>query len=166
MNQAWYVLQVKPGREIDTMAELRRSGIYTVLPRAMYWIRSSGNWFLRERLIIPGYLFVQIELDDSSYYLLTAPNDVIRILGAGGRPVPLTEKEVSYIEWLANDGKAIEPTRVCTRFFAGRRRAVQLDGFLYPVRYYLQFDWHRRLATYHFPMRGEMHKISLPITPQ
>lgn len=82
----WYVLQVLTGQEEDVQQELERHGYETLLLREMRTIRQRGSWREQEYLLMPGYLFVRLELTDEAYYLLNGTAGVIRILSTGGRP--------------------------------------------------------------------------------
>lgn len=165
MSTWWYVLQTRPSREHQARYTLRLSGIDTTIPREMRWIRSGGNWYLQEHLLFPSYLFVRLSkpLDDAAYYLLTKPQDVLRLLGQERTALP--SNEAAYIGWLSNNGDAIRPTDVYTQFFGGKQRVMRMDGFLEPVKHrVLKFDWHRRRATIAVPLNGDIKELEVSIT--
>lgn len=164
--EQWYVLQTKPSRERQARFVLERCGFCAALPRAMHWIRTSGNWYQRERLIFPGYVFVFTELRDCDYHLLLRSEDVLRILGTGTGPSPLVSSEAGYMLWLENDGLAIPSSQVYTARGTGGRRPVAVAGFLHPMEHCIRrYDWHRRRAAVSFTIHGALKTIELPITP-
>lgn len=92
-SRKWYVLQVLTGSEIDVMAELQRRGVSAVVPIENRVIRSRGKWTEKEYIIFPGYVFINIRYSWSQYYIMSGIKSIVRILGGGGSPVPLTASE-------------------------------------------------------------------------
>lgn len=73
--------------------------------------RKGGTWHPKERIIMTGYVFVEVELTASNYYEIKTIPGVIRFLGTD-RPVALKENEEKYIRWLANKGEALIPSDI------------------------------------------------------
>jgi transcriptional antiterminator NusG len=65
----------------------------------------AGNQRKSERKFFPGYVLVQMEMNDESWHLV---KDVPKVLGfiggTGDRPAPITEKEAEAILQRVEDG--------------------------------------------------------------
>ena len=97
---AVYVLHVLGGKEEKIVRELTHKKITSIVPKELALIRKSGTWHEQERLLIPGYVFVQCEFNTDVYYIAKAVNGVIRFLGA---PTPLTNKDNEFINLFLTD---------------------------------------------------------------
>ena len=93
----WYVLYVNTGRELDVMKSLQRKGISALVPLENRVIRSKGKWITRKYVIFKGYVFVNIEYNWLIYYEIAKINGVIRLLGGGHSPEPLSKNEVERL---------------------------------------------------------------------
>lgn len=108
----WYVLHVRTGCEPDVKRELIRQGYDAAVPVEAKQERRGGQWTMRERLLIPGYVFVRAELTDTDYYIIRDIPGVIRFLTADGRPAILADNEAAYIQWLANGGETLQASDI------------------------------------------------------
>jgi transcriptional antiterminator NusG len=106
---SWYVLHVRTGREPEIKAELKRKGYAAAVPTELRTERQGGVWRERERIVIPGYVFLKICLTDQDYYRVRGIPNVIRFWGSG-RPEALREDEESYFTWLANEDARWQPS--------------------------------------------------------
>lgn len=97
----WYVLQVTTGAEIEIQKELIRRGVTAVVPVENRVIRSGGKWCERKYIVFTGYIFVKMSYTWSQYYILSGINGVIRLLGGGYKPEPLSRSEAEWIEQLS-----------------------------------------------------------------
>ena len=87
-----------------------------------------GQKVSSERKFFPGYVLVKVDLDDESWHLVKNTPKVTGFLGAGGRPVPITEAEADRIITQVKDGverpkpmisfEVGEAVRVCDGPFA------------------------------------------------
>lgn len=107
----WYVLHVQTGKESEIRKQLSRKGYTAYVPVEMRAIRSGGNWQDKPYTLFPGYLFIDLELDDEVYYRVKSTPGVIRFLGHES-PAPLREGEEQYILSICNRGRPIKPSRV------------------------------------------------------
>jgi transcriptional antiterminator NusG len=57
----------------------------------------DGKKKISQRKFFPGYVLVEMELTDESWYLVKSIPGVSGFVGAGSRPVPLKEEEVEAI---------------------------------------------------------------------
>lgn len=96
----WYVLQVTTGAEIEIQKELLRRGVTAVVPTENRVIRSGGKWCEKQYIVFVGYIFVKMSYTWSQYYILSGINGVIRLLGGGYKPEPLSHPEAEWIQQL------------------------------------------------------------------
>ena len=93
----WYVLYVNTGKELDIMKALQRKGISALVPLENRAIRSRGKWITKEYVIFKGYVFINLEYNWLIYYEISKINGVIKLLGGGHSPEPLSENEVEML---------------------------------------------------------------------
>lgn len=93
----WYVLQVLTGTEAEVQKELIRRGVAAVVPVENRMIRQGGKWKEREYIVFPGYVFINVRYSWSQYYIMAGIRQIVRILGGGEKPEPLSEDEVKLL---------------------------------------------------------------------
>ena len=97
MENKWYVLHVKTGSELDIMKALRSRGFTATVPIESRMIRKGGNWTHQKYILFSGYVFLYMNYELSKYYVLKGLYGVIKILGGGKFPTPLSESESEFI---------------------------------------------------------------------
>lgn len=157
-----YVLQVRSGYETSVCHELRKHGFDAVLPVRQEFIRRGGKWNIYEKIIFTQYVFIRSELTDEIHYKIKKINGVVRFLGLeNGVLQPLSHAEQSYIEWLWNDGKSIEPSKI---YVTPSGDKMIMSGIL---RKYsgdeIEYNLHQRKANIFIEIAGRKHKITLPV---
>src|ERR1051325_4395436 len=93
-TQRWFVLQVRAKCEERTSMMLQHKGYDGFVPMAV-----SRYGKLTNRPIYPGYVFCKFNPDVGAP-LLTTPG-IIRILGNGRTPLPVSEQEMLNIHLIA-----------------------------------------------------------------
>ena len=158
MNMKMYVLQVRSGNEISAFYALKRQGFDVVLPTMQEYIHKNGNWDLREKIIFTQYLFIKFEPSEENYYQIKKIDGFVKFLGY---QQPLTEREQKYIEWLANNGKPITPSKI---YVTANGDKMILSGIL---REYsgtkIDYDLRQRKASIIIKIADKLHKITLPV---
>jgi len=106
-DAAWYVVHTYSGHENKVAATLKQKieashleeKIFDVLvpTQEKIEIREGKKQKLRER-IFPGYILVQMKLDDQSWYAVRSTAGVTGFVGIGNKPTPLAEDEVKTIQ--------------------------------------------------------------------
>jgi transcriptional antiterminator NusG len=66
----------------------------------------AGRKVVVQRKLFPGYLYVRMDLDDDSWYVVRNTPGVTGFVGNGARPTPLSRKEV---EGVLGTGGTVEP---------------------------------------------------------
>lgn len=96
-KEKWYVLQVTTGEELSVMKELHRRGVSAAVPQENRAIRSKGKWITKKYVVFPGYVFINVKYSWSQYYIMSGIRSVIRLLGGGNSPEPLSDNDVNLL---------------------------------------------------------------------
>ena len=105
-EQRWYVIHTQTGQELKVKSNLEHkvqqgpasSQISEVLvPTERVAEIRGGKKHISERKFFPGYLLVKMEMTDESWHAVRTTPGVTGFIGAGRRPVPLSEDEVAEI---------------------------------------------------------------------
>ena len=102
----WYVIHSYSGYEnkvrrnleqrIETMAMHSRIFRVVVPTEEEVEIRGGQRRTVRKR-VFPGYIFVQMVMDDDSWYVVRNTPAVTGFVGSGARPTPISDEEVEKI---------------------------------------------------------------------
>lgn len=103
---SWYVVHTYSGHEnkvaatlkqrVDSM-NLHHKIFETVVPlRNVVTVRHGKKEQITEK-IFPGYILVRMNLDDESWLAVRTTQGVTSFVGAGTKPIPISEKEVQAI---------------------------------------------------------------------
>lgn len=109
---SWIVVQTKKNKEVTVMEQLRSAGFDALVPREEQQIRTNGEWESKERILFPGYVFVECNFSANTYYKVMRVPGVTALLGNPRTPATLSYLESEWIRLLGNDGKMIEPTLI------------------------------------------------------
>lgn len=102
----WYVLHTQTGMESKVRASLEsraeiaglRSQIHQILiPTEKVSEVKEGKKRISERKFFPGYIMIQMELTDDSWYLVKNTPGISGFVGSGRNPIPLPDGEVEQI---------------------------------------------------------------------
>jgi transcriptional antiterminator NusG len=102
-NMEWYVLKVQSNREksIRTSLErrIKREDMEEyfgeiVIPTQKIRETKSGKTRVSEHKLFPGYMMIQMELNDDTWYLVRDTTGVGDFTGAAGKPIPMRPDEV------------------------------------------------------------------------
>ena len=104
--QHWYVIHTQTGQELKVKSSLEgkiQQGLAgpqiskVLVPTERVAEVRAGKKRISERKFFPGYILVHMEMTDESWHLVRTTPGVTGFIGAGRRPVPLSEEEVSEI---------------------------------------------------------------------
>ncbi|HPT65357.1 transcription termination/antitermination protein NusG [Acetomicrobium sp.] len=105
-ERRWYVVQTYAGYENKVKANLEQRiatmGMEDKIFRVLVPIEErvyvkDGKQKRVKRKVFPGYILVEMILDDQSWYVVRHTPGVMGFVGAGNNPVPLSEREVQDI---------------------------------------------------------------------
>jgi transcriptional antiterminator NusG len=106
MSQNWYVIHTQTGYEdrVKTYIENKAKETHLsetvskiLIPTEQVSEVKEGKKRISERKFFPGYILVQMELTDESWYLIKNTPGVTGFVGTKTRPIPLKQKEVDGI---------------------------------------------------------------------
>lgn len=103
----WYVIHTYSGYE-DRVAENIRQRIETmhmqekifdvIVPKENQIEIKNGRRRIVERRIFPGYVLVQMDVTDDSWFVVRNTPNVTGFVGSGTTPTPIDPEEVRYIQ--------------------------------------------------------------------
>ncbi|MDI6638708.1 MAG: transcription termination/antitermination protein NusG [Bacillota bacterium] len=105
-NKKWYVIHTYSGYENKVKANLERrvktmekeDKIFRVLvPTEEEYEFKDGKKKIVKKKIFPGYVLVEMVMEDDSWYVVRNTPGVTGFVGSGSRPVPLQETEMHDI---------------------------------------------------------------------
>lgn len=102
----WFAIQVKPRYERLTALCLHQKGYQEFLP--IVYDKSSACKIKVERPLYPGYLFCRFDVNVSAP-IVTTPG-VIRLVGNGARPIPITDAEIEATQILIRSQRSVYPS--------------------------------------------------------
>jgi transcriptional antiterminator NusG len=135
MSKAWYVVHAYSGYEKQVMRSLKEQvalkGLEAkfgeiLVPTEEVVEMREGKKRKSERKFYPGYVLVQMEMDDEAWHLVKSTPRVLGFIGGTAeRPVPITDREADTILQKIETGA--EKPRPKTLFEAGEVVRV-IDG--------------------------------------
>jgi len=102
----WYVIHTYSGYENKVKANLEKRVVSMgmedkifdiVVPMEEHIEVKDGKKRIVQKKIFPGYVLVQMEMTDESWYVVRNTPGVTGFVGSGGRPIPLLPEEVEDI---------------------------------------------------------------------
>lgn len=114
MAKRWYVIHTYSGYEnkVKTNLEHRISSMdvenkifQVVIPTEEIMEIKAGKKQVTQKKVFPGYILVNMELDDDSWYVVRNTPGVTGFVGSNTKPVPLSSDEVDRIIHRAVAGK-------------------------------------------------------------
>jgi transcription termination/antitermination protein NusG len=106
VHKDWYVIHTYAGYEKRVKTNLERrvesmdmkDRIFRVMVPTEKEITSKGGQKKTvEKKVFPGYVLVEMIMEDDSWYVVRNTPGVTGFVGPGSKPVPLTEKEITHI---------------------------------------------------------------------
>jgi len=109
LNQGrrWYVLHTYSGYEENVEKNLKQriesmdmeSKIFNILIPTEKKIKiKNGKRKITEEKIFPGYVMVEMEVDDDSWYVVRNTPNVTGFIGAGTVPTPISKQEIKSLQ--------------------------------------------------------------------
>src|SRR3954466_16267869 len=113
-NMKWYIIHSYSGfeRKVRESLESRVQAFglqekigKVVIPTEPVTEIRNGKKYTIERAFLPGYVLVEMDLNDDVWHVVKSTPRVTGILGTGQHPSPLSEEEVNQIVYRVNVGK-------------------------------------------------------------
>jgi transcriptional antiterminator NusG len=107
LNMEWYILKVQVNRENSVCDALKRQvkvagmeshfGDILVPTEDVREFNKAGKQRITKRKLYPGYIVVNMAIDDDSWFLVRDTSGIGDFAGAAGRPAPLSTEEINRI---------------------------------------------------------------------
>jgi transcriptional antiterminator NusG len=132
----WYVLKVQSNREKSIkdslLKRIKMEGLgdqfgEIVIPTEKVVETKGGKRKVREQKLYPGYMMINMDLNDETWYLVLGTTGIGDFTGAGGKPIPMSETEVSRM--LGQDVPAVDKDGGATSTAAGGKDGTPLFKF-------------------------------------
>ncbi|KQP13518.1 transcription termination/antitermination protein NusG [Pseudorhodoferax sp. Leaf267] len=133
----WYIVHAYSGMEKaverNITERINRAGMQTKFGRILVPTEEvvevkNGQRKTTERRLFPGYVFVEMQMDDESWHLVKHTNKVTGFVGgAKNRPAPISEEEVVKIVSQMQEG--VEKPRHKIEFLVGEYVRVKEGPF-------------------------------------
>ncbi len=133
MAKKWYVIHTYSGYEnkvktnllhrIESMGMQEKIFDVFIPKESVTDLKAGGRKVTQEKKVFPGYILVQMELDDDSWYVVRNTPGVTGFVGAQAKPVALSRAEVDRIRKRVTAGAK---PKTMTDFLEGM--AVKVTG--------------------------------------
>jgi transcriptional antiterminator NusG len=120
MPMKWYVVHTYSGHEnkakLSLLDRVRQAGLTEkfgdiLIPTDTVVELVKGQKRSTTRKFFPGYMFVQMDLDQETFHLVKNTPKITGFLG-GTKPTPVPEREITGVQTNMNEGKAKPKARV------------------------------------------------------
>ncbi|MFN3884523.1 MAG: transcription termination/antitermination protein NusG [Rhodocyclaceae bacterium] len=137
MTKRWYVVHAYSGFEKSVqralMERIARAGMQAKFGQILVPVEEvvemkSGQKSISERKFFPGYVLVEMEMDDDTWHLVKSTPKVTGFVGGTAtKPTPITEKEVEKILQQMQEG--VEKPRPKVLFEVGEMVRIKEGPF-------------------------------------
>src|SRR5258707_11276057 len=120
-NMKWYIIHSYSGFERKVKESLesrvRAFGLEDKIGKVLIPTESvtevrNGKKYNVERMFYPGYVLVEMDMDDNVWHVVKATPRVTGFVGTGQQPTPLSEEEVNQIVYRVHVGRDKPKIRV------------------------------------------------------
>src|ERR1700747_289969 len=114
-NMKWYIIHSYSGfeRKVKESLESRiqafglqeKIGRVLIPTEAVTEVR-GGKKYTVDRMFYPGYVLVEMDMDDHVWHVVKSTPRVTGFVGTGQQPTPLSDEEVNHIVYKVADSRA------------------------------------------------------------
>src|SRR5579862_7796158 len=113
-NMKWYIVHTYSGFERKVKESLesrvRAFGLEDKIGRVLIPTEPvtevrGGKKYTSERMFYPGYVLVEMDMDDHVWHVVKSTPRVTGFVGTGQQPTPLSEEEVQHIVYKVADSR-------------------------------------------------------------
>ena len=109
----WYVVQTKSKHEAIAARNLENQAFTTFLPKLSVQKHQRGRWHSVIEPLFPGYLFIELDLDQQNTAPIRSTRGVVCLVRMGATHQPVPESLVhALMEAQTVSGNAIEPAKL------------------------------------------------------
>lgn len=134
----WYVLKVQSNREKsirdNIVRRVKREGLEKffgeiIIPTEKVAETKGGKKRVTERKLYPGYIMVQMILNDETWFLVRETSGVGDFTGAAGKPIPMQDHEIQRMLGLETAKEETVKPKIKIEFVAGDRVKIKEGTF-------------------------------------
>src|ERR1035437_8199334 len=113
-NMTWYIIHAYSGFErivqeslesrVQAFGLQEKIGKVLIPTESVTEVR-GGKKHTSERMFYPGYVLVEMDMDDHVWHVVKATPRVTGFVGTGQQPTPLSEEEVNHIVYKVADSR-------------------------------------------------------------
>jgi transcriptional antiterminator NusG len=113
-NMKWYIIHAYSGfeRKVRESLESRVQafGLQNKIGKVLIPTESitevrGGKKYTSERMFYPGYVLVEMDMDDHVWHVVKSTPRVTGFVGTGQQPTPLSDEEVNHIVYKVADSR-------------------------------------------------------------
>lgn len=102
----WYLIHTYSGSENKIKLNLEerikvlgleKKILKVILPVDYYSVVEKGKRKIKPQKVFPGYLVIEMILDDETWFMVRNTPGVLGFVGSGDKPTPLSEEEIKTI---------------------------------------------------------------------
>lgn len=115
MSEKWYIIHAYSGfedkvaaaiREQARLQELEHDVLEVIVPKEEVIEVKRGQKKKLEKTMMAGYVLARLNMSDEAFHLINNTPKVTGFLGAGGKPLPISEEEANRMRNVVEDGSA------------------------------------------------------------
>ena len=114
-NMKWYIIHTYSGFErkvkesiesrVRAYPELEQKIGQVLIPTESVTEVRGGKKYTSERMFYPGYVLVEMDMDDTVWHVVKNTPRVTGFVGTGQQPTPLSDEEVNHIVYRVQEGR-------------------------------------------------------------
>lgn len=137
----WYVLKVSSNRERtirdNLLRRIKREGLERffgeiIIPTEKVAETKGGKKRVTERKLYPGYIMIQMILNEESWFLIRETSGVGDFTGAAGKPIPMQDHEIQRMLGQETQKEEVTQPKIKIEFRSGDRVKIKegmFEGF-------------------------------------
>lgn len=115
MSEKWFIIHAYSGfedkvaaaiREQARLQELEHDIVEVIVPKEEIIEVKRGQKKKLEKTMMAGYVLAKLNMSDEAFHLINNTPKVTGFLGAGGKPLPISEDEANRMRNVVEDGSA------------------------------------------------------------
>lgn len=106
--QKWYAIHTRSRFERKVYEAFCGKSIEAFLPKKQVMSRRKDR---RKKILVPllpGYVFVQFDMNPETYWQIIKTVGVVRMVGFDGKPVPSRDEEISFLMILDGTDRTVQ----------------------------------------------------------
>lgn len=136
LEKKWYILRVQSGKEDRVKSNLEKRVIAekmqhyisaVVVPSELVSEIKKGSKRVVQRKLYPGYVMVEMVLNDETHYLVKGSPGVGDFVGSPSKPIPMSDEEVERM--LANCSQSKDKPKPKISFKKGQNVKITEGPF-------------------------------------